>query len=290
MSKKSIKLKSSLGRAINPKYRTNLILIIITPILGIIAGAYSLFTGNELWTAIQAGFWTSAASFQTWAIAREIDPDNDWSAFVAIAAIVLAMFALNFPAYSIIALAVMLFCLRIVNRIVGFPCARNDSIFVIILVLIAAFFDSWLIGLVAALAFFLDAIMSQPHRQHLYFAGASLLIVIVRGIINLGETGSISTTYLIVTVVMGIFYILTMLANRFVTTKTDIKAKPLDIKRIRATMALALVAVIIIALWRGDNGVLAMSPLWAAMLGISIYRLPITIRELTTFNKARQKA
>jgi hypothetical protein len=91
-------------------------------------------------------------------------------------------------------------------------------------------------------------------------------------------------------VAIGIFYIVTMIANRSVTVKTDIKAQPVDIKRIRAAMALGLVAVVILALWRGDTGVIAMLPMWCTLLGISIYRVPITVRELSTFNRARQKA
>jgi hypothetical protein len=290
MNSKSGKLRSALGRSINPKYRTHQILLIITPILGIIAGAYSLFTGNEILIALHAGFWMALAVFQSWVVAREIDPDNDWSAFVAVALIVVAMFAFNFPVFSVLALFVTIIALRLSNRIVGFPATRNDLIMVIVLLVIAAFFDSWLIGLVAAAGLFLSATMSQAERSHLPFAGLSVVIVIVRGIINLGQTGSLSTNYLIAIVAIGIFYIVTMIANRSVTVKTDIKAQPVDIKRIRAAMALGLVAVVILALWRGDTGVIAMLPMWCTLLGISIYRVPITVRELSTFNRARQKA
>lgn len=278
-----------LGRIIHPKYKSNLILMIIVPLLGIIAGIYSLVTNNDLWIAIQAGFWMSAAATHSWALAREIDPDNDWSAFIAMALQVVVMFALNFPTYAIIGLVMMMLFLRLVNGIVGIKVSRNDAIKMLVLVLVVAFFDNWILGLVAACAFFLNATMSNSERSNLYFAGLAVIIVIVRGIINLGQMGSMSTTYLIIAVAIGIFYILTMLGNRSVSAKTDVKAKPVDIKRVRAAMALGLVAVIILALWRGDAGVLAMSPLWAAMLGISIYRIPITVRELTAF-KARQEA
>ena len=276
-----------LGRIIHPKYKSNLILMIIIPVLGIIAGAYSFFTGNEIRIAFQAGFWMGLAVFQAWAVAREIDPDNDWSAFVAVAVMVIAMFVLDFPVYAIIDLVMMMLFLRLVNGIIGVKISRNDAIKMLVLVLIVAFFDNWILGLVAACGFLLNAIMSQPERSHLAFAGVAVLIVIVRGIVNLGPMGSMSPPYLIVTIPIGIFYIVTMFANRSVSTKTDIKSMPVDIKRVRAAMALGLIAVIILALWRGDAGVLAMSPLWAAMLGISIYRIPITIRELTTFNRTR---
>lgn len=290
MKLKSIKLKSSLARPIDPRYRTNLLLIIVLPILSIVAGGYSYSTANDIWIAVQAGLWMAAAIFESWTIAREIDPDNDWSAFVAIALTVVAMFALNFPIFSVYALFLLLLSLRVVNRIVGYPCTWNDSVGILVMVGVAAFFDSWLIGLVVAAAFFLDATMSQSHRVHLAYAVGAVAIVIVRGIINLGQTGSLSTSYLITIAIIGIFYVLTMLANRSVKVKTDLKAKPVDVRRVRAAMALALIAVIMLAIWRGDAGVIAMLPLWGAMLGISIYRIPITVRELTRFNQARQKA
>lgn len=290
MKLKSIKLKSSLARPIDPTYRTNLLLIIVLPILSIVAGGYSYSTANDIWIAVQAGLWMAAAIFESWTIAREIDPDNDWSAFVSIALTVVAMFALNFPIFSVYALFLLLLSLRVVNRIVGYPCTWNDSVGILVMVGVAAFFDSWLIGLVVAAAFFLDATMSQSHRVHLAYAVGAVAIVIVRGIINLGQTGSLSTSYLITIAIIGIFYVLTMLANRSVKVKTDLKAKPVDVRRVRAAMALALIAVIMLAIWRGDAGVIAMLPLWGAMLGISIYRIPITVRELTRFNQARQKA
>jgi hypothetical protein len=290
MNLKEIKIKSTLGRPLDPSYRTNLIVLIITPILAIISGVYVFMSDSEFMTALQAAFWMALAVFEAWALAREIDPDNDWSAFVAVALIVIAMFVLNFPAFSIIALFVSTMALRLTNRIVGPPATRSDSVLVLILVLIAAFFDSWLIGLIAAGGFLLDATMSEPNRRHLAFAGGAVAIVVVRGIISLGTIGNLSTNYIIAMVVVGIFYILTILANRSATVGTDIQGYPVDIRRFRAAMILALIAVIILALWRGDIGVIAMLPLWCAMLGISIYRLPITIRELLSFNQARKQA
>lgn len=289
MSKKT-KIKSALGRPVDPSYRTNLIILILIPVLGIVAGAYSFISSNEIMIALQAALWTALAVFQSWAIAREIDPDNDYSAFVAVAVMVIAMFLLDFPAFSIIALFVTMMGLRLTNRIVGPPATRNDSIMVIVLVIIAVFFDNWIIGLVAAGGFLLSASMSEPERSHLAFAGGAVAIVIVRGIISLGEIGSLSINYVVGMVLVSIFYILTILANRSITVGTDISGYPIDIRRFRAAMILALIAVVILALWRGDAGVIAMLPLWAAMLGISLYRVPITVRELMAFNKARQKA
>ena len=68
----------TLGRKIDPTYKTNLIILIMTLTLLVAMGIFTMDWGASL--VFSAGF------FLTWALAREIDPLHDTSAFVAAAA------------------------------------------------------------------------------------------------------------------------------------------------------------------------------------------------------------
>lgn len=65
----------TLGRKVDPRYKTNLIILIMTITLLIVRG---LFTND--W---RGSLVFSAGFFLTWALARELDPLHDRSAFVA---------------------------------------------------------------------------------------------------------------------------------------------------------------------------------------------------------------
>jgi hypothetical protein len=68
-------LSFTLGRKVDPRYKTNLIILIMTITLLIARG---LFTND--W---RGSLVFSAGFFLTWALAREVDPLHDKSAFVA---------------------------------------------------------------------------------------------------------------------------------------------------------------------------------------------------------------
>ncbi|MGD2206109.1 MAG: hypothetical protein PVH17_04955, partial [Anaerolineae bacterium] len=53
----------------------------------------------------------------------------------------------------------------------------------------------------------------------------------------------------------------------------DETGEPLDPQRVRAAQVLALLTTLLAAWWDGAAGVVALLPVWAAMLGTALYRL-----------------
>ena len=90
---------SALGRPIEAEtYITNRLILIVSPIVALIAVIYTLYINWDLWQAAQAGFWGYASTFAAWSISRELDHDNDWSAFLAVAISVISVFYFGLPA------------------------------------------------------------------------------------------------------------------------------------------------------------------------------------------------
>ena len=283
---------SYIGRPVDPRYRTNLIVSILAPLSAVIAFVLAVFLWDRgIGDSLLAAFFTLMTTFITWAIARELDPDHDWSAFVGVAIALVAMFVYRAPAVALIALGVMNLLLRVVNRTVGPPIKMGDSVVVLLGIIVVAFTPNWVVAFIGVAAFLLDALMSNPNRRHLAFAGVGLIVAILRVVIqDFPETGGLSGINILMIAVISIAFFMTILATRKVTAPCDLEGHTLDVKRVRGAMMLGLVGTLIVALWSGDTGFVWMLPLWSAMLGIALYRLPVTFREWRDYQEKKAKA
>ena len=280
---------SHVARAIDPTYPTNVAISAISPVAGLIAGGITLYNGAGFGDAILASFLMSIAVLMTWVIGREIDPDNDYSAFVGVVITFLAMLWLSNPMIAIMSIAMLTVAPRFVNRIVGPPPLLTDSIMLLVLAAIIAYGTNWVLVLVVTLVFFLNATMINPVRRDYIFAGLTLVILVGRILIWGMETAGdvFSLPYIAIMVGIGIFYLLTVLANRHIDSVTDEFGYEVYQERVRAGMIVILAAGLIGALWNGDTGIVWLLPAWSAMLGVSIFRLPVTVRELLQFQQRR---
>ena len=291
MTQKQTNQVSHLGRDIDPNYRTNLIIMILTPLSAVVAFILALIGDLTLMQAASAAFFTAGMTFGSWAFAREIDPDHDWSAFVAVAFAWVAAYIYRAPVLGVFSLAMMLYVLRMTNRVIGLAPTIADSALILLTIIITAFFDNWVVAWIGVVAFLLDGLMVNPLRRHLGFAAVATVIVLLRLVIlDLPATGSLNGLNVIGVIVVTLAFFLTIVATRKVKSQTDANNQALDVRRIRAAMILTLAAALVSALWSGDTGVEWMLPLWCAMLGVAVYRLPVTIYEWRTYQQQRTKS
>ena len=114
-------------------------------------------------------------AFAAWALTRELAPDYEGAAFVALAFAWAANVA--FGARLVLLLFVAMVLARVVNRSTGLPLRLFDTLSVLGFCAWAAVSTQQpLVLLVAALAFFLDARLDAPIRRH-YLAAAVCLAV-----------------------------------------------------------------------------------------------------------------
>ena len=103
--------------------------------------------------------------FLSWALARELDPDNDHSAFVGAGLVSIGVFLWGLPHF------LALFCLlvlgRIVNRSSGLSARTADSMAAVVLSGLLVYQGSWGFGLAAAMA----AKLAYPERQCVNITG-----------------------------------------------------------------------------------------------------------------------
>jgi len=91
---------SALARPVDPSYPTNRALLLgLAPLL--IAGClYGMLRGGDWAEALRSAGWLVLAAFLGWALARELAPDEDLAAFLAVALTVAAWAVWGDPALA----------------------------------------------------------------------------------------------------------------------------------------------------------------------------------------------
>lgn len=261
---------SSIARPLEPKYPTNLAVLVLLPVIAIgLAGFEMFYRGTAVTEAVLTGASAAVAAFLAWALARELDPDRNQAAFVAMGLVVLAAgFALT-P--GLLVAASVLMSVRVVVRTVGPPARTSDLVLVLALAAAAAWLNgAWWVCLVAAAAFALDGLMDRRQRLTLAFAAGALAVAAMAALTtgwSWTQTETLLRGWMVAAIVAGGLFALMMATCPPVTSRCDASGDPLDRRRIQTGMALTLVAGCL-SLLGGQQTLIASLPVWAAMAGV----------------------
>jgi len=116
---------SSIGRGLDPRFPSNLFVLLFTPLAGVVAGVVALVSGDGVGSAARAGLLSGGTAFLAWAIAREIDPDDP---IPAGAAAVAAPFVLLIGDPGLGIMAASLLTARILVRSTGLVPRPTDLV------------------------------------------------------------------------------------------------------------------------------------------------------------------
>lgn len=266
---KSRKL-SSLTRSIDLEYPTNraIVLISLLFIFGIAGSQLALGRGVSL--ALYSGLRGGVSVFLSWAFARELDPDNEYSAFFS-AFLGLTGFII-FRSPLLFALLLELLLIRMVNRSTGLPAKTFDSFTVLLLSGWLSLQENWTFGLFTGLAFILDSLLPEPKRQNRIF-GMAALIISGFTLMTSGEDITLpdmQSGLFILTA--SILFIPIVLSSREVRSIGDLTGTPLNPIRVQTAQLTALLNVGLLTFLQRWDGVETLMPLWGAILGVSLYR------------------
>lgn len=264
---------TAIGRPLDPHYPTNVAIAIVTALATVAGAAWRWLEGATLLEGALWGIGAGLAVFLAWALARELDPDHGLSAFVGAGLALVALPFLGLP--QLLPLFWTLLAARIVNRTVGLPARPLDSLAVIGLGLWLTWQADWIYGLAAAAVLFLDGWLEPPLRRHLLLSGAMLAATLVLALLGRAtpDAGWDSGLLRFVAYLAGLVF--------FVATETlgdarapcDVTGEPVRPARVRAAQLLALVTALMVMGRSGQEGFVALLPLWAAMVGVALFDL-----------------
>jgi len=250
---------TAIGRPVDPRYPTNLAIAIVTLLVTVAGAAWRWLEGAALLDGAAWGIGAGLAVFLAWALARELDPDHDMSAFVGAGLVLVALPFLGLP--QLLPLFWMMLAVRIVNRTVGLPARPLDSLAVLGLGLWLTWQEGWIYGLATSAALFLDGWLEPRLRRHLLLSGVLLAATVVLALLGHaaphGEWDSELLRFVVY--LTGLMFLIAIETLDEVQAKCDVTGEPPRPARVRAAQMLALIT--------------ALLPLWAAMLGVALYEL-----------------
>jgi hypothetical protein len=235
---------TSIGRPLDPGYPSNKAVLIILPLAAVLGAIVSWKSGGEGVEILRKAVSFLLIAFGTWALARELFPDDSPAAFISMGLGLVA--ALSFDAPGILILFTTLGLVRIVNRSTGLPARKSDSILVMLLVFAVIYSTaSPFYGAVAALAFILDGSLKEPLR-HQWFFGlvcfGGMIVYMVDHDVGLGYFSAPDTLLEWLSVAVLLILALDMLLLKEVHSHADTIDKPLDLGRVKGGMAIVLLA------------------------------------------------
>ena len=270
---------TSIGRTLDPAWPTNKAVLVLLPLAALLGAAVGWQRHADPWQALQEALLFALILFVSWALARELDPDDNPAAFISMACGVLAALALAKP--GVLIAFVTLGLVRIVNRSTGLAARKSDSAVLMILSIVVIYTTaSPLFGVVAALAFILDGSLREPLRHQWIFGlvclGATVVYMVDHDV-TLGQFRPPDSLFEWLAVLFLLIFALNILLTRRVRATGDVNHRALDVKRVRGGMAVGLLAAL-----QGINTPAEVAVIVAVIAGICIamalrkgFRVPV---------------
>jgi hypothetical protein len=261
---------SGLARPLDPAYPTNKAVLLFAPVVFLLGALYAYFGGAGLVDILLAGLNASLLLFFTWALTRELTPDDNAAAFVAVGIALVAWPRVGLQ--SILTLAAILVVARLINRSTGKAATLLDAVLVTVGMGVMAWFSSWMFGVIGALAFLLDAMLpvagTQARRcRHFAFAGVLVGVTAARLIMGV-EPLRVPAHLPVWGLIAGLCGLAIWLYPR-PRSVGDVDRERLVHARVRGALALGLVSAVLLSI---DDGVslFRIVGLWACVLAVPL--------------------
>lgn len=259
---------SALGRPLDPRYPSNRLAGIFALAMIILFALIALADGSSFGESIGRGFSAGLVAFLAWALGREIDPDYNMTANVAM---VLAMGAfLIWDTGSLLALATLMFALRVLNRSTGLAPLWTDGILIALLAGVSAYNGNWVVGMMVVIAYRISTRLPQSQPKELLF-GVITAIATFAGFISglpVEHTRELDPIWLLVAGIVSVLYVFVTLATpKTFTSRGDYADVPLIRARIVGARLLTIGAGIVWLAWAGESGGTALATVYAIMIG-----------------------
>lgn len=256
---------SSLGRPLDPKYPSNLFILIFATAGFIAFFVFKLLGGEPALGSLGYGVRSALAIFLAWALGRELDPDYPLSANVS--AVGSAIWVGWHGVPSLLLAVWALFVFRIVSRSTGKRATTLDAGLLMMVTGVGVWFGHhsfWILAVMTSGAFCGDAVLSNPARKQLFPGAIMALFTAVFLFLNPLEIPHLNDTLPFYGAALGtaLSFTVVIYDSGKINSVADLGASTLSSARIRFTQVLALLAALFFALWAGQRGLHISAILW----------------------------
>lgn len=263
--------KFTLIRRININFTPNKVLLIILSLVFFASFSWSFYTGFSLIESIISAITQLLIVFFCWAIGRELDPDNNYAAFLGIPLLFLPF---SFNQGYVFVLLWFLIGLRLLNQTTGKKTSSTDVTFFVFLSLLSAVLSHQLaiVPLSIVIIFFSSFL---PKKQlelsvlalPLFPSFLLLILVYPNAWIFLN-----ASPWILVYIALssGLLFLVTTTTDKIESTG-DNSFNQLSLKRVQSAQLLTVISVLLISTFHGS--IFSLFPVWAAITGVGIFRL-----------------
>ncbi len=222
------------------------ILLAPTAIAAVVVGIWRESTAADVLVYTLS---TVLAGFGSWALGRELAPDDQAAAFVAMfLAVIMMLFAgPEASSYGLLVLFMTLGLARQVNRTTGLEARVSDSLLLTILLALGIYSTANpLIGIAGFVSFALDGYLSKPLRRQWMFAFISIVVMVVYMVDHESATQIYTLPESLgqwVAALIALVFALSLALGTGINSLGDVGRKKLDAARVRAGMLVALVVI-----------------------------------------------
>jgi hypothetical protein len=262
---------TSIGRPVDLSYPTNQAIAILTLVVMVGGAIVQWLMGVDWFEGALWGLEAGLTVFLAWALCRELDPDRALAAFVAAGLTLVGLFRADIPRLGVIFW--LLVMVRVINRTTGLPAGVLDSLGLLGLSGWLSWQGNWGYSAIAALAFLLDGVLAPPNRRQLIFAALGVVVTVAVTMLSDGPVWGDGPSLVSVLMSLGLslLFVPVILASRRIESVGDETGDLLHPLRVQLAQLMALLAGVETACWSGTNGLWALLPLWAAVLGAALY-------------------
>ena len=235
---------TSIGRPLESAHWTNKAVLVLMPLAALLGAVMAWLGDGQGMQILQSAIAYLLIAFGSWALARELFPDDNPAAFVSMALAILA--ALSFDSPGILIVFATLGLVRIVNRSTGMAARKTDSIIVTLLVFWVIYATgSPFFGVVAALAFVFDGSLKNPLRHQWVFAlicFGGMIVYMVDHDVGLAYFSAPDSLIEWLSLIALLILALDLFLLKKIRSVADLNEQPLDLTRVKGGMAVGLFA------------------------------------------------
>ncbi len=235
---------TSIGRPLEPEDSTQKAVLILLPLAALLGAVTAWRNGVAGMQVLQEAISFLLVCYGSWALTRELFPDDKPAAFISMALALLAALAFDSPGILIVFATLAL--VRIVNRSSGQPALKSDSIIAMMLTFWVIYAtQSPFFGAVAATAFILDGTLKDPLRHQWMFAlicFGGMVVYMVDHDVGLGSFQAPDSLLEWLSIAILLLVSLDLILLKEVCSRGDISGTTLDLSRVKGGMAVGLFA------------------------------------------------
>ncbi len=263
-----------LGRSIDFSDYVTRIALVAMVVAAALGTGYQATLGKGVEEAAYFGMNMGLQFLAAWLLALELDPDRKLGGIIG-GGISIAM-GFIFGVGDVTALLWLLFIVRMLSRTAGARHQMGDNVLILAISYFLCREGWWLYPTMAGVAYVIESQIKDGYFRSLYIGGFAFALVMFAG--PKPTDVALNINYIYAMLAAFVLFLPAISMASITKAKGDKDGKPISHIRLQIAQGTFLIINFMLAWFHGNDIALAMSPAWAAAMGVGIYLFALAIQ------------